>query len=107
MRKLVIALCLGAAPIIYVSGQASAAELTSTYKARGTQVVELPPQGPTRYYSDYGWFWGSWSYGPYGGYGPFADCNGSRCYVGPPLEGRRHFGQYYYGPTGGYYRGWE
>ena len=107
MRKLVIALCIGAAPIIYVSGQASAAELTPVYKAPPAQVVEPPPQGPTRYYSDYGWFSGSWPYGWYGGYGPFADCNGSRCYIGPPPDGgRRHFGQYYYGPTGGYYRGW-
>lgn len=106
MRKLLIALCLGAVSICDVGGQASAAELAPVYKAPPSQAVEPAPQGPTRYYSDYGWFGGSWPYGWYGGYGPFADCNGARCYKGPPPDGRRHFGQYYYGWTGGYYRGW-
>jgi hypothetical protein len=109
MRKPVIAVCLAAVSLIYVGGSANAADLV--YKAPPAPVAEPPPPGPSRYYSDYGLFYGGWLYGPSGGYGPFADCNGSRCYIGPPPGdgpyGRRRYGQYYYGPTGGYYRdGW-
>ena len=101
MRKGVIAVCLMVLSPICAGGSANAADLV--YKAPPAAVVAPPPPGPSRYYADYGWFWGGWPYGPDGGYGPFYDCNGSRCYIGPP--GRRHYGQYYYGPTGGYYRG--
>jgi hypothetical protein len=107
MGKLVIALCVAALSLIYVDGSATAADMV--YKAPPAPVAAPPPPGPTRYYSDYGWFYGGWDYGPVGGYGPFADCNGTRCYVGPPSDygpyGRRRFGQYYYGVSGGYYRG--
>jgi len=104
MRRVVIALCLGMVLPIYVGASANAADMV--YKAppapRAPVAEPLPP-GPSRYYADYGWFSGGWPYGPDGGYGPFSDCNGTRCYIGRP--GRRHYGQYYYGPTGGYYRG--
>jgi hypothetical protein len=112
MRKPVIALCLAAVSLIYVGGSANAADMV--YKAPPAPVAEPPPPGPARYYSDYGLFFGGWGYGSLGGYGPFADCNGSRCYIGPPASAdvgytkvRRHYGQYYYGISGGYYRdGW-
>jgi hypothetical protein len=109
MGKPVVALCLAAVSLIYVGGSANAADLV--YKAPRAAVAEPPPPGPARYYSDYGLFFGGWGYGPSGGYGPFADCNGSRCYIGPPSGdgsyGRRRYGQYYYGLSGGYYRdGW-
>ena len=111
MRKLVIALWLAAISFVYAGGYATAADMAPVYKAPPAAVAEPPPPGPTRYYSDYGLFYGGWLYGSSGGYGPFADCNGSRCYVGPPpaygSSGRRHYGQYYYGVSGGYYRdGW-
>ena len=106
MRNPVIALCLGAVSLICVGGSANAADMV--YKAPPAAVVDEPPApGPSRYYSDYRLFGELWT-----GYGPFYDCNGGRCYVGPPSpdgrSARRHFGQYYYGSTGGYYRGgWD
>ncbi len=101
MRKRIIALCLAAVSLIYVGGSANAADLV--YKAPPAPVAEPPPPGPSRYYSDYRLFGELWT-----GYGPFYDCNGGRCYIGPPSpDGRHRYGQYYYGSTGGYYRdGW-
>jgi len=99
MRKLAtMALCLAAASPIY-AGAASAADMV--YKAP-PPVYQAAPEAPRyhRYYWDYGWFTG---------YGPFLDCGGSRCYVAPVYQRGprgREFGQYYYGPTGGYFHGW-
>lgn len=83
MHRLVITLCLTAATLLYVASATTA---------------------QAYYYGDY---WG------FGSYGPYADCNGQRCYVGPPYTYRRNHGRYYavpgiyyYGPTGGYYRTW-
>lgn len=83
MRKLVIMFCLAAAALIYVAASTTA---------------------HAYYYNDYGFF--------NNGYGPYYDCNGQRCYIGPPYTYRRHHGryyrvpdQYYYGPTGGYFHG--
>ena len=62
------------------------------------------------YYSDYGIF---------SGHGPYYDCNGQRCYIGPPYNWQKrgkHYhrvpGQYYYPAGGGWFgpgwplRGW-
>src|SRR5271165_5553144 len=61
-----------------------------------------PKVATAYYYSDGGF---------YGGYGPYYDCNGYRCYIGPPYIRRRYHGHYYrvpglyyYGPYGGYSR---
>ena len=101
MARLVTALCLVSLVTIYAGSPAGAADMRPVYKAPPAQVAEPMPPGPSRYYSDY------WNYGFWSGYGPFADCNGGRCYIGPPFQrgphGRRQYGQYYYGPTGGYY----
>jgi hypothetical protein len=85
MRKLVIMFCLAAAALIYVGASTTA----HAYY----------------YYNDYGFF--------NNGYGPYYDCNGQRCYIGPPYTYRRHHGRYYrvpgqyfYGPTGGYFHGY-
>jgi hypothetical protein len=50
----------------------------------------------------------------FSGFGPYADCNGQRCYVGPPYTYRRYHGHYYrvpgvyyYGANGGYFHGWS
>jgi|HubBroStandDraft_5_1064220.scaffolds.fasta_scaffold1132980_1 hypothetical protein len=84
MRKLVITFCLAAAALMYVAASTTA---QAAY-----------------YYGDY---WG------FGGYGPFQDCNGQRCYIGPPYTYRHYHGHYYavpgvyyYGQGGGYYHVW-
>ena len=89
MRKLVITLALLAATLIYAAG---------------------PTTAHAEYYSDYGIF---------SRYGPYYDCNGQRCYIGPPYawqkHGKRYYrvpGQYYYPAGGGWFgpgwplRGW-
>ena len=82
MRKLVVTLSLAAAGLIYAAS------------------VNAQP-----YYNDGYWIW--WL----NGFGPYYDCSGHRCYIGPPYSYRRHRGpnyygprQYYYGPNGGYAR---
>jgi len=101
MRKLVIALCLAAVSSIYMDRYALAADMSPVHKAQPAEVAQPLPPGPSRYYSDY------WNYGFWSGYGPFADCDGGRCYISVPYvherHARRHYGQFYYGPTGGYY----
>ena len=84
MRKQLIMLWLAAATLICASASASA----------------------QTYYSNGYWFGGGW-------YGPYRDCNGSRCYLGPPYVYRRYQGRrvyvptpYYYGYGGGYYHGY-
>jgi len=91
MRKLLIALCLLATAPIYTA--AFAADLAVVPRVHAVQ----PTHGPAHYYADLL---------PYAvaGYGPFADCNGGRCYIGPPNVTYRRPGQYYYGGYGGYYR---
>ncbi len=85
MRKLVIMFCLAAAALTYVATATTA---------------------QAYYYSDFG-------FGFYGSYGPYYDCNGFRCYIGPPYTYRRYHGRYYrvpgryyYGQGGGYFHGW-
>ena len=111
MRKLVIALWLAAISFVYAGGSANGRRYYAVYKAPPAAVAEPPPPGPTRYYSDYGLFYGGWLYGSSGGYGPFADCNGSRCYIGPPpADGPLQPASLWpilLWPAGGYYRdGW-
>jgi hypothetical protein len=102
MQRLIIAVGVAAVSLTYLGGYASAADMV--YKAPPAAAVAPPPERAhaSNYFWDYGWFTG---------YGPYDTCaGGARCYVGPPVErnarGRVQFGQYYYGPTGGYYHGW-
>jgi hypothetical protein len=85
MRKLAIMLCLTAFAMICVAASTTA---------------------EAYYYNDY------WP-GFFSGYGPYYDCNGYRCYIGPPYTYRRYRGRYYaspglyyYPPYSGYSRGW-
>lgn len=94
MRKLALALCMTVVPLVYAGTPANAADMV--YKAPPAAVAEPARPGPSHYYPD----WYDWGF--HSGYGPFADCNGTRCYVGPPTN--RRYGTYYYGPRGGYYR---
>jgi hypothetical protein len=100
MRKLAIALCLATVSPVYLGGYANAADMVYKAPAPVMAPAPAPAQRSSSYYWDYGWFTG---------YGPFLDCGGGRCYVGPVYQRGprgRQFGQYYYGPTGGYYHGW-
>jgi hypothetical protein len=81
MRKMSVLLCLIGALAVYFGSPSSA---KADY---------------------YGGFW----YGLFGLYGPYYDCNGSRCYMGPPYTYERHNGHlrrvpglYYYPPYSGY-----
>jgi hypothetical protein len=94
-------ICTAAVSIIGFTPVASAADL----KINAPPVHAAAACPESRYYSDL------LPYPFSGGYGPFCDCNGGRCYVGPPPSyqqaSRRNygFGQYYYGRYGGYYSG--
>jgi len=79
MRKLVVTLSLVAAALI-AEGSFTAAH--------------------AQYYSDYGLF---------SSYGPYYDCNGQRCYIGPPYTWQKRHGRYYRVPGQYYYpagNGW-
>lgn len=107
MRKQLMALCLATVSSICAGGYANAGDYGPIYRSTPPITAPMPPpQGSyPHYYADYWWFT-SW----FSSYGPFYDCAGSRCYIGPPTErdarGRRHYGQYFYGSGGGYDRGW-
>jgi len=109
MRKLVIALSVAAAiPLVYVGGSANAADMSYKAPPPAREAEPAPaPRGPSHYYVD--WWWWDWWPAPGNGYGPYAECDGGRCYIGPPYtnEGRRReYGQYYYGWKGGYSHDW-
>ena len=73
MRKLVSTFCLAAITLIYAANFATA---------------------EARYYGDYGIF---------SAFGPYYDCNGQRCYIGPPYTWEKRHGRYYRVPGRYYY----
>jgi hypothetical protein len=94
MRKVFLS-AVGVLALVGVAAPALAADMA--VKVRAAPVVtEQYASGPARYYYDgYYYYWAP-------GYGPYYDCNGSRCY-GDRIGYRYGGGQFYYGPTGGYY----
>jgi hypothetical protein len=106
MRKLSIALFLASVSPIFAGGYANAGDFGPIYRSTPAVAAPVPAsrEGYPHYYWDHAWFL-EW----FSAYGPFYDCAGSRCYIGPPTErdarGRRHYGQYFYGSGGGYNHG--